>query len=72
MKKGGRFTMSDDSHGVAQVGTNYDALISFIEDARLTDIVYFERGKWLSNPRTDRISAVPTTLKEVKEEWQSS
>ena len=70
MKKGGRFTLSDDSHGVAQVGINYDTLMSFMEDARLTNYVYFERGKWSSNPRTDRIDTVPITFEDMKKGWQ--
>lgn len=37
---GGRFTLSDDSHGVAQVGLNYDKVLRCIYKAGI-DELYF-------------------------------
>lgn len=32
MEKGGRFVLSDDSHGVTQVGLNYHRMFQYIRD----------------------------------------
>ncbi|KAF2731655.1 histidinol-phosphatase [Polyplosphaeria fusca] len=40
----GRFTISDDSHGVDQVGTNYARLLEFIKTTGITDISYADSG----------------------------
>ena len=36
---GGRFTLSDDSHGVAQVGLNYAKTLACVEKAGITRLV---------------------------------
>ncbi|KAF2113401.1 polymerase/histidinol phosphatase-like protein [Lophiotrema nucula] len=46
---GGRFTMSDDSHGIDQVGTNYRRLLEFIHKAGIGQVCYADRGA----PRKD-------------------
>jgi histidinol-phosphatase (PHP family) len=40
---GGEFTMSDDSHGIAQVGTNYGRGLSFLESVGVKTLWTFER-----------------------------
>jgi histidinol-phosphatase (PHP family) len=42
---GGRFTMSDDSHGIAQVATNYERGLAFLERLGVTEIWTFTRRK---------------------------
>ena len=37
---GGRFTLSDDSHGIDQVGLNYDKVFDCIKAAGITELVY--------------------------------
>ena len=37
---GGRFTISDDSHGVAQVGLNYDKVLESIQAASINQICF--------------------------------
>ncbi|KAF2637472.1 histidinol-phosphatase [Massarina eburnea CBS 473.64] len=37
---GGRFVMSDDSHGIDQIGTNYTRLLDFIRKAGIKEIMY--------------------------------
>jgi len=44
LRIGGRFTLSDDSHSVDQVGTNYRRLLEFIRRAEIPDIYFVERG----------------------------
>ena len=41
---GGRFVLSDDSHGTDQVGTNYPRLLDFIQKAGIKEIHYAERS----------------------------
>lgn len=42
-KLGGRFTVSDDSHGIAQVGLNYEGVGSYIEELQLETIYFLEK-----------------------------
>ncbi|KAL8726255.1 MAG: hypothetical protein Q9181_006125 [Wetmoreana brouardii] len=42
---GGRFTISDDSHGVGQVGSHYRELLQFAEAVGIMQITYFEKGE---------------------------
>ena len=37
----GRFTFSDDSHGIDQVGLNYDKVLVFAEDVGIRNISRF-------------------------------
>ena len=50
----GRFTMSDDSHGIDQIGTNYPRMLAFIHQAGIQQIHYVD----LEAPKTD--SRFPT------------
>ncbi|EFY93526.1 histidinol-phosphatase [Metarhizium acridum CQMa 102] len=43
VKMGGDFTMSDDSHGIAQVSTNYSRGLSFLERLGVRNLWTFER-----------------------------
>ncbi|KAK4460939.1 Polymerase/histidinol phosphatase-like protein [Cladorrhinum samala] len=40
---GGRFTFSDDSHGIAQVSTNYLKGLKYLEDLGVNEVWTFER-----------------------------
>jgi histidinol-phosphatase (PHP family) len=42
MGKGGRFVLSDDSHGVAQVGLNYPRLFDYIRGLGLSQYYHVE------------------------------
>jgi histidinol-phosphatase (PHP family) len=37
---GGRFVMSDDSHGIDQIATNYTRLLDFIQKVGIKEIHY--------------------------------
>lgn len=37
---GGRFTLSDDSHGIDQVGLNYSKVLECVKRAGITEIMY--------------------------------
>lgn len=66
---GGQFTLSDDSHGVEQVGTSYERLLRFVEETRIKEIVYFERGSTSKDIRFPNILTSTTTLHTLKERW---
>jgi histidinol-phosphatase (PHP family) len=40
LRMGGGFVMSDDSHGIDQIGTNYARLLAFIQKAGIEQIHY--------------------------------
>jgi histidinol-phosphatase (PHP family) len=44
LRKGGGFVMSDDSHGIDHIGTNYARLLAFIKTAGIERIHYAERA----------------------------
>jgi histidinol-phosphatase (PHP family) len=39
---GGGFVMSDDSHGIDQLGTNYGRLLAFVQKAGIERICYID------------------------------
>lgn len=39
---GGRFCMSDDSHGIEQVGFGYQQVLDFVTQTGITDIHYLD------------------------------
>lgn len=41
---GGSFTLSDDSHGINQIGSHYREILRFAEAIGITEISYFERA----------------------------
>ena len=43
VRLGGKFTMSDDSHGIAQVATNYVRGIDYLESLGVKEVWTFER-----------------------------
>ncbi|KAK4074545.1 uncharacterized protein Triagg1_5141 [Trichoderma aggressivum f. europaeum] len=43
LKLGGKFTMSDDSHGIAQVATNYSRALTFLESLGVQQVWTFQR-----------------------------
>lgn len=45
LKMGGKFTLSDDSHGIAQVGTNYVKAFDFLESVRIGELWTFDKGE---------------------------
>jgi histidinol-phosphatase (PHP family) len=51
---GGRFVMSDDSHGIDQVATNYPRLLQYIRKVGINEIFYVDKD---TAPTDSRISA---------------
>ncbi|KAI5285545.1 histidinolphosphatase [Ascosphaera aggregata] len=42
LSMGGRFCLSDDSHGTAQIGLNYHRVLAFIEKTGINEVYYLE------------------------------
>ncbi|KAF7555817.1 hypothetical protein G7Z17_g1871 [Cylindrodendrum hubeiense] len=43
LKMGGKFTFSDDSHGIAQVATNYARTVTYLESLGVKEVWTYER-----------------------------
>lgn len=44
LEMGGKFTFSDDSHGIAQVATNYKRNLDYLASLGVEEVYTFERG----------------------------
>lgn len=67
---GGRFTLSDDSHGVEQVGLNYGKVLRYLEQLRLERIYYLEKlpGGEVAVDMLDACAVRSMTVEELKRE----
>lgn len=68
MKMGGMLTLSDDSHGVAHVGTNYEKGIEFLESLGLKELYTLE-GK--GGDINCQVVVRSVTLASVKESFKA-
>lgn len=44
IKLGGKFTFSDDSHGIAQVATNYARTVTYLESLGIEEVWTLKRS----------------------------
>ncbi|PHH59806.1 hypothetical protein CDD81_2573 [Ophiocordyceps australis] len=65
LRLGGKFTMSDDSHGIAHVATNYARGVSYLESLGVTHVCTFTPAPPASSPTSQEPTlqelAVPLT-----------
>lgn len=69
---GGKLTMSDDSHGIDHVGTNYTRSIKYIESLGVTNLYTLQRqasstevsGKAVVGIRSVALSFVKESFRE--------
>jgi histidinol-phosphatase (PHP family) len=47
---GGRFTLSDDAHGVAQVGLNYQSTKTYLEQLGVEELYLLEEAEQKGSP----------------------
>lgn len=59
--------MSDDSHGVTQVGTNYGLCLSFAEKTGIVSVSFLEKGEATNDSRFPGISVNAASLSKLKE-----
>ncbi|KAF2489109.1 histidinol-phosphatase [Lophium mytilinum] len=75
LRMGGRFSMSDDSHGVEQIGTNYRRLLHFIQKASIPDIHIADCGPQSGPDRrspTPKFSSVSISQLEKHAFWAAN
>ncbi|KAI1854107.1 hypothetical protein JX265_003570 [Neoarthrinium moseri] len=61
LKMGGKFTFSDDSHGIGHLGTNYLRGLEYLESLGLTDVWVLQR-----NPAQDTDGTTKAALSDKK------
>jgi histidinol-phosphatase (PHP family) len=62
---GGKFTLSDDSHGIAQVGTNYLKMLDYLDGLGVEEVWTFEK------PEGKEMVEKKVTLKEVRQTFKA-
>jgi histidinol-phosphatase (PHP family) len=63
---GGKFTLSDDSHGIAQVGTNFGRAIEYLESLGVKEVYTFERNVSTESSGEKSLSLNGVPLASVK------
>lgn len=77
VKRGGRFCLSDDSHGMDQVATNFDKVPAFLEKVSITSLYYLritESPAALLDTRFPQTEILEMSLDSVKAAafWKTS
>lgn len=58
--------MSDDSHGVDQVGLNFKRVLDFVDVVGIPALSYLERGEKTTDERFPGISTSTVSLPELR------
>ena len=66
LKIGGKLTMSDDSHGIVQVGTNFERAIGFLEGLEVEEVFTLQRKEGLNA----QCEARGVSVKSIKESFK--
>ncbi|KAK5939716.1 hypothetical protein PMZ80_008097 [Knufia obscura] len=67
LQRHGRFCLSDDSHGMAQIGTNYEKLLPFLERNNITILSYLTHVIPSGNARDERFPTLSIESVAVSE-----
>lgn len=59
MKIGGLFTLSDDSHGIVQVATNFQKALDYLHDLGLQELHFLSVDRSEQHESTLRIGSAP-------------
>ncbi|KAJ5096159.1 Histidinol-phosphatase [Penicillium alfredii] len=74
--RGGRFCLSDDSHGVDQVGLNFHRVLEFLGRAGISTLYYLQLGEASAalDPRFPRTQVAAISVEELKQLafWQTA
>jgi len=62
----GRFVLSDDSHGISHIGTNYAKALQFIKTTGISEIYYFEMTSADSNGRLKETATRSISIAELE------
>jgi histidinol-phosphatase (PHP family) len=66
LQLGGRFVLSDDSHGIAQVGAAYDKTLEFIKSVGITRLAVLEGISAPASFEMTSVTEVPVEPLEVR------
>ncbi|KAL7925750.1 histidinol phosphate phosphatase H [Trichoderma austrokoningii] len=71
LQLGGKFTMSDDSHGIAQVATNYSRALTFLESLGVEQVWTFQRQDHAEAGQVTKaaLNDVNVSLKEFRKHF---
>ena len=58
--------MSDDSHGIAHVATNYRRLLEFIKTTGISSITFLEKGSSTTDPRFPGVFTRSVSVAELQ------
>ena len=64
---GGRFTLSDDSHGIDQVGLNYDKVLDCVKKVGIAEFCYLAPVSAAVQPHDNRFPHVGWQTMSVSE-----
>lgn len=65
---GGKFTLSDDSHGIEQVGTNYGRTVKYLEDLDVKEVWTFEKRDGELVLKSVPVDDIKATFREIPAE----
>jgi len=73
MRLDGKFTLSDDSHCIAHVGTNYKLAMEFLETLGLKEVYVLDRQDEgsVSTPGS-KLVPIPVHISEIKASLQGA
>ncbi|KAK9466360.1 polymerase/histidinol phosphatase-like protein [Lipomyces arxii] len=58
LANGGKFCLSDDSHGIAQVGLNYNKVMKAVDDRGITELSYIDLAHGIPVIKSESVIAV--------------
>ncbi|RDW69465.1 hypothetical protein BP6252_08485 [Coleophoma cylindrospora] len=70
LKMGGKLTLSDDSHGIEHVGTNYTRAIEYAESLGVETLWTLQRVKDVGSG--EKVTVIPVALLDVRASFRAS
>ena len=68
LKLSGRFTLSDDSHSIDQIGTNYERLFDeFLDKASIKELCYLERSSDTGGAKTNATHVRTASIAQLRQ-----
>ena len=64
----GDFVLSDDSHGVGQVGFGYKRTLEFVEEMGITTLIVLQRGSMTRDPRFPGVFERQVLVKDLEKD----
>lgn len=62
---GGQFVLSDDAHGVPQLGHSYEAALTFLDNCKVSQLSFFDHHDETKDDRFPSIGTRRVDLKDV-------